>query len=103
MAKVFLHARTGKRNGGRPKRSCEKDVDDWMGASAWRVGQTAEDRLMYIQDPSRQQRPEMNKRKRDHRERTIYSGQLDRRTNTNRSSSGVECHRVIQQDVRRRS
>ena len=23
------------------------DVDDWMGASVWRVGQTPEDRLMW--------------------------------------------------------
>ena len=29
------------------KRSWEKDVEDWMGASVWRVGRTAEDRLMY--------------------------------------------------------
>ena len=38
----------GQRNRGRPKRSWEKDVEDWMGASVWRVGRTAEDRLMYI-------------------------------------------------------
>ena len=37
----------GKRNRGRPKRSWEKDVEDWMGVSVWRVGRTAEDRLMY--------------------------------------------------------
>ena len=34
----------GQRNRGRPKRSWEKDVEEWMGA---RVGRTAEDRLMY--------------------------------------------------------
>ena len=28
-----------------PKRSWEKDVEDWMGASVWRVGRTAEDIL----------------------------------------------------------
>ena len=33
-----------------------------MGASVWRVGRTAEDRLMYLEDPSRQQRPETDKR-----------------------------------------
>ena len=37
----------GQRNRGRPKRSWEKDVEDWMGASVWRVGRTAEDWLMY--------------------------------------------------------
>ena len=37
----------GHRNRGRPKRSLEKDVDDWMGASVWRMGRTAEYRLMY--------------------------------------------------------
>ena len=26
--------------------SWEKDVEDWIGASVWRVGRTAEDRLM---------------------------------------------------------
>ena len=29
------------------KRSWEKDVEDWMGASVWRVGRTAEARLIY--------------------------------------------------------
>ena len=54
----------GQRNRGRPKRSWEKDVEDWMrgGGSVWRVGLTAEDRL---EDPSKQQRPETDKRKRD--------------------------------------
>ena len=28
-------------------RSWEKDVEDWMEASVWGVGRTAEDRLMY--------------------------------------------------------
>ena len=35
----------GQRNTGRPNRSCEKDVEDWMGASVWRAGRTAEDIL----------------------------------------------------------
>ena len=30
-----------------PKRYWEKEVVGWMGASVWRVGRTAEDRLMY--------------------------------------------------------
>ena len=34
-------------NIGGPKRYWEKDVEDWMGASVWRFGRTAEDRLMY--------------------------------------------------------
>ena len=37
----------GQRNRGRRNRSWEMDVEDWMGASVWRVGRTAEDRLMY--------------------------------------------------------
>ena len=32
---------------GRPTRYWEKDVEDWMGASVWGVGRTAEDRLAY--------------------------------------------------------
>ena len=32
-----------ERNGGRPKRSWEKDLEDWI----WRLGRTAEYRLMY--------------------------------------------------------
>ena len=32
----------GQRNSGRPTRSWEKDVEDWMGASVWIVGRTAE-------------------------------------------------------------
>ena len=28
------------------KISWENDVEDWMGASVWRVGRTAEDQLM---------------------------------------------------------
>ena len=37
----------GKVNGQRNRESWEKDVEDRMGASVWRVGRTAEDRLMY--------------------------------------------------------
>ena len=48
LEKLILEEKvTGQRNRGRPKRSWEKDVEDWMGASVWRVGRTAEDRLMY--------------------------------------------------------
>ena len=34
---------SGTNSRGRPKRSWEKDVEDWMRASVWRVGQTAEE------------------------------------------------------------
>ena len=37
----------GQRNRGRPKRPWEKDVEDWIGVSVWRVGRTEEDWLMY--------------------------------------------------------
>ena len=36
-----LESRTNSR--GRPKRSTEKDVEDWMRASVWRMGRTAEE------------------------------------------------------------
>ena len=38
---------TGQRSRGRPKTYWEKDLEDWVGASAWRVGRTAEDRLTH--------------------------------------------------------
>ena len=48
LEKVILEGKVkGQRNRGRPKRSWEKDVDDMLGASVWRVGRTAEDRLKY--------------------------------------------------------
>ena len=50
----------GERNRGRPNIYLEKDVEDWMEASFWRVGGTADDRL---EDTSKQQRPEMEKLK----------------------------------------
>ena len=34
---------SGTNSRERPKRSWEKDVEDWMGASVWRVGRTAEE------------------------------------------------------------
>ena len=34
---------SGTNSRGRPKRSWEKDVEDWMGASVWRVGRIAEE------------------------------------------------------------
>ena len=37
-----------QRNRGISNRYLEKDVVDWMRASVWRVGRTAEDRRMYI-------------------------------------------------------
>ena len=37
-----------QRNRGISNRYWEKDVEDWMRASVWRVGRTAEDRRMYI-------------------------------------------------------
>ena len=37
----------GQRNRGRSKRYWEKELENWMGARVWRVGRTAEDRLMY--------------------------------------------------------
>ena len=37
----------GPRNRGRPKRSWEEDVEDWMGAIVWRLGRTVEVRLVY--------------------------------------------------------
>ena len=43
----LLYIVKGQRNRERPKRSWEKDVEDWMEASVWRVEQTAEYRLMY--------------------------------------------------------
>ena len=46
----------GQRNRRRPKRYWEKDVDDWMGASVWRVERT-------VEDTSRQKRPETDNRK----------------------------------------
>ena len=45
MDKLILEGKVETR--GRPKRYWEKDVKDWMGASVWRMGRTAEDRLMY--------------------------------------------------------
>ena len=50
----------GKR--GRPKRYWEKDVEDWMGASVWDEQQKIS---WCIGDPSRQQRPETDKQKRE--------------------------------------
>ena len=48
LVKLMLEGKAKRqRNTGRPKWSSEKDVDDWMGASVWRVGRTVEDRLMY--------------------------------------------------------
>ena len=43
---------TAKQTGG-PKRSREKDVEDWMVASVWRVGRI-EDRLMHGRSAIRQ-------------------------------------------------
>ena len=36
-----------RNNRGRPEIIWEKDMEDWMGKSVWRVGGTAEDQLMY--------------------------------------------------------
>ena len=52
LQKLILEGKgVGQRNRGRPERLWEngKDVEDWMGggASVWRMGRTAEDRLMY--------------------------------------------------------
>ena len=46
LEKLILKGK-GRRNGGKPKRYLEKDVEDWMGAGVWRVGRTADDRLMF--------------------------------------------------------
>ena len=43
----YLKERWKANETGRPNRSWEKDVEDWMGASVWRVGRTAGHRLMY--------------------------------------------------------
>ena len=54
------------------KRSWEKDVEDWIGASVWRVGRTAEDRLMYnnqkIQQGSNIRKQEKRQRRTTSRE-----------------------------------
>ena len=56
----------GQSNRGWPKRTWEKDAEVWMGGgSVWRVGLTAEDRL---EDPSKQQCSESDKRKRERAE-----------------------------------
>ena len=47
LEKLILEGKTkGQRNRRMPNRSCEKDVEDWMGASVWRLGRTAEERLV---------------------------------------------------------
>ena len=48
LEKLILDGKVvGERNRGRPNRPWEKDAEDWMEASVWRVGRTAGDRLMY--------------------------------------------------------
>ena len=48
MAHTLLDGEVkGQRNRGTPKRFWEKNVEDWMVAIVWRVGRTAEDRLMF--------------------------------------------------------
>ena len=45
--KLILEVKVkGQRNRGRPTRTWEKDVEEWMGLSVWRVGRTADGRLM---------------------------------------------------------
>ena len=48
LEKLILEGKVkDQRNRGRPKRSWEKDVKNWMEARVWIMGQAAEDRLMY--------------------------------------------------------
>ena len=54
----------GQRNKERPKRSW--DVEDWMGASVWRLGRTAEDRPMYTRSIKAATSGNGFKRKREH-------------------------------------
>ena len=51
-----------------PERASEKEVEDWMRKSVWRVGRTADDHDTYkravkaASKPSKQQRPQMDNR-----------------------------------------
>ena len=48
LGKLILEGKVKRQtNRGRIKGYWEKDVEDWMGASVWRVGQTAEDQPMW--------------------------------------------------------